>query len=99
MAVLLFTVLNGLGVVFLLYVLMQFWKEERHASRPAETETLGKLPAKVRPTVLVVTRPLSIRTRRGLSVVSRQASGQPSPAQKSDDTQVGWRYKIERASK
>jgi|SRR5579864_478290 len=99
MAVLLFTVLNGLGVAFLLYVLVQFWKEERHSKRPADIKKVGELPAKARPTVLVVTRPLSTRTRGGLSVVSRRASGQPSPAQKSDTQPVGWRYKVERASK
>jgi len=27
MAMMLFTALNGLGVVFLVYVLIQFWKE------------------------------------------------------------------------
>jgi hypothetical protein len=73
MAVLLFTVLNGLGVVFLLYVLVQFWKEERRPMKPAERNRVEAFPVKERHTVLVVTHPISNSARGGLSVVSRQA--------------------------
>jgi hypothetical protein len=84
MAVMLFTVLNGLGVVFLLYVLIQFWKEGQQPMKQARRGQVIELSVKSKPTVLVVTHPVSgglqvepapvsHSAHGGLSVVSRQA--------------------------
>jgi hypothetical protein len=62
MAIILFTVLNGLGVVFLVYVLVQFWKEGQPPMKPAITDKTFEFPVKDRPTVLVVTHPYFWRT-------------------------------------
>jgi hypothetical protein len=59
MAMLLFTGLNGVGVVFLVYVLVQFWKEEHRANKPGTSDHLIKFSQENRPTVIVVTRPIS----------------------------------------
>src|SRR5882672_10961117 len=83
MAMMLFTALNGLGVVFLVYVLIQFWKEGHRQMRPAPRDRAIEFSMEDRPTVLVVTHPLSGGLQvepapvshfahGGLSVVSRQ---------------------------
>ena len=59
MAMMLFTVFNGLGVVFLLYVLVQFWKEGRRSMEQAAGEQGIEFSRKIKPTVHVVTRPIS----------------------------------------
>ena len=59
MAMLLFTGLNGLGVVFLGYVLIQFWKEGHRLKKPGTSNHLIKFSEENRPTVIVVTRPIS----------------------------------------
>ena len=74
MAVMAFTVLNGLGIVFLLYVLVQFWKEQHRPLKPVERDRLVMFPVKERPTVLVVTHLISTSARGGLCVVSKQAN-------------------------
>jgi hypothetical protein len=85
MAVMIFTVLNGLGIVFLLYVLVQFWKEQHRPMKPVERDKVVGFPMKERPTVLVVTHlvsnglqvepaPVSTSAHGGLCVVSRQAN-------------------------
>ena len=58
MALVLFTGLNGLGVAFLLYVLVQFWKEEHRPKKPAMRGNVIKFSTENRPTVFVVTRPI-----------------------------------------
>jgi hypothetical protein len=68
----LFTALNGLGVVFLVYVLIQFWKEGHRPMRAAPRDRASEFSMKDRPTVLVVTHPISHFAHGGLSVVSRQ---------------------------
>jgi|SRR5882672_818157 len=72
MAMMLFTALNGLGVVFLVYVLIQFWKEGHRQMRPVPRDRAIEFSMEDRPTVLVVTRPISHFAHGGLSVVSRQ---------------------------
>ncbi len=72
MAMMLFTALNGLGVVFLVYVLIQFWKEGHRPMRAAPRDRASEFSMKDRPTVLVVTHPISHFAYGGLSVVSRQ---------------------------
>ena len=58
MAMMLFTGLNGLGVVFLVYVLVQFWKEGHRSMKPGTSDHLIKFSQEDRPTVIVVTRPI-----------------------------------------
>ena len=72
MAMMLFTALNGLGVVFLVYVLIQFWKEGHRQMRPVPRDRAIEFSMEDRPTVLVVTHPISHFAHGGLSVVSRQ---------------------------
>jgi hypothetical protein len=72
MAMMLFTLLNGLAVVFLLYVLVQFWKEGHRPTKPATRDRVIESSMKDRPTVVVVTHPISHFAHGGLSVVSRQ---------------------------
>ena len=72
MAMTLFTILNGLGVVFLMYVLVQFWKEGHRPVKPAARDRAIEFPVKDRPTVLVVTHPVSHCAHGGLSVVSSE---------------------------
>ena len=58
-AILIFTGLNALGVVFLLYVLVQFWKEGCRSTKPGTGDRAIKFSLKNRPTVIVVTHPIS----------------------------------------
>jgi hypothetical protein len=73
MAMMLFTLLNGMGVVFLVYVLVQFWKEGHRSNQPGARERVIEFSAERRPTVVVVTHPISNIARGGLSVVSGRA--------------------------
>jgi hypothetical protein len=59
MAIILFTALNGLGVFFLVYVVVQFWKEGRRPMKPAITDKRFEFSVKKRPMVLVVTHSIS----------------------------------------
>jgi hypothetical protein len=68
----LFTVLNGLGVVFLVYVLVQFWKEGHRPLESALRHKVIEFSEKDTPTVVVVTHPISPFAHSGLSIVSRQ---------------------------
>src|SRR5712692_9390208 len=70
-AILVFTVLNGLGVVFLLYVLVQFWKEGHGSKKPGTRDQVTEFSLKKKPTVIVVTR----RTSGGLQVEPAPVSG------------------------
>ena len=83
MAMLLFTGLNGLGVFFLLYVLVQFWKEGQRSRMPNERDRMTDLSWENRPNVLLVKRSID-RPRveparalhsgnRGPSLVSRRS--------------------------
>ena len=73
MAMLLFTLLNGLGVVFLVYVLIQFWKEGHKPIEQAARDHAIECSLKIKPTVVVVTQPISHSAHGGLSLVSRRA--------------------------
>src|SRR5258705_1430 len=59
MAMTLFTILNSLGVVFLVYVLVQFWKEGHRPIKPATRDRIIEFSVRDSPTVLVVTHPFS----------------------------------------
>ena len=84
MAMMLFTGVSGLGVVFMVYVLVQFSNEGHQSKKPGTSNHLIKFSQENRPTVIVVTRPISgglqvepapvsHSAHAGLSVVSRQA--------------------------
>ena len=69
MALTMFLVLNGLGVVFLLYVLANFMKEGRRNARKYAAEFGRRDWADE----LVVTHPLSHSAQGGLSVIPFRA--------------------------
>jgi hypothetical protein len=80
MAMMLFTGLNGLGVVFLLYVLVQFWKEGHRSKNGGARQYAIEFSEENRPEVVVVTHrisgglqvepaPVSHNGQAGLSVV------------------------------
>jgi hypothetical protein len=73
MAMIIFTVLNGLGVVFMLYVLVQFVKEGRRSKNPAARQHEIDLSYMDRPEIMVVTHPISHSAQGGLSVIPLQA--------------------------
>jgi hypothetical protein len=73
MAMFLFTVLNGLGVVFLVYALIQFGKERHRSTQLAARNRVIEFSLKSKPTVVVVTQPISTGGRVGLPVIYRQA--------------------------
>ena len=63
-----FFMLNGLGLVFLLYVLVNFWKEGRRTNRPVRHHTLdGERPRDFEP--IVVTHPISHTAQGGIAVI------------------------------
>jgi len=72
MATTIFLLLNGLGVVFLLYVLANFWKEGR---RPMKEECNDVMEFRGRnwADVVVVTHPISLTAQGGVSVIPFQA--------------------------
>jgi hypothetical protein len=73
MAMMLFTLLNGLAVVFFMYVLVQFWKEGHRPMEPDARERVIEFSVKDKPTVVVVTQPISNSAHGRLSVVSSRA--------------------------
>src|SRR6202035_5092200 len=73
MAMTLFTLLNGLGGVFLMYVLVQFWKEGHRSEQPCARDRVIEFSVKDKPTVVVVMHPISNNAHGGLSVVSSRA--------------------------
>ncbi len=72
MAMTIFLVLNGLGVVFLLYVLANFWKEGRRPKNNAR-KCAAEFGRGDWSDVVVMTHPLSHSAQGGLSVIPFQA--------------------------
>lgn len=58
MTMAIFLLLNSMGVVFMLYVLVQFWREGRRASRGAGECRMVALYRDM-PEVFIMTRPVS----------------------------------------
>ena len=73
MAMIIFTVLSGLGVVFMLYVLVQFVKEGRRSKNRAGRHYEVELSYMDSPEVFVVTHPISHSAQGGLCVIPMQA--------------------------
>jgi hypothetical protein len=72
MSTTIFLALNGLGVVFLLYVLANFWKE---GHRPLNEKRGDVMEFRGRnwSDVVVVTHPISLSAQCGVSVIPFQA--------------------------
>jgi len=63
-----FLVLNGLGVIFLMYVLVNFWREGRRTKKNARRYA-AEYGHRGWAEVHVVTQPISHSAQRGLSVI------------------------------
>jgi hypothetical protein len=68
MAMTIFFLLNGLGVVFLLYVLANFWKEGHQSKNNARSHAT-EFGRRDWSDVIVVTYPISHNAHGGLSVI------------------------------
>lgn len=69
MSMTIFFVLNGLGVVFLLYVLAQFWNDG-HRPRNNARKYAAEFGRRDWAEVVVVTHPISHAAHGGLSMIS-----------------------------
>jgi hypothetical protein len=74
MALTIFMLLNGMAVVFMLYALVNFWKEGRRPMNATRQIAMEYLRGDA-PDVFVVTHPISHSACGGLSVSSMQFSG------------------------
>lgn len=63
-----FFVLIGMGVVFLLYVLANFWKDG-HRPKTVDRELVVKSSRGNQVGVVVITHPISLSAQGGLSVI------------------------------
>jgi hypothetical protein len=68
MAVTIFLLLNGLGVVFLLFVLANFWKEGHQRAHDARRYA-GDYERREWAEVLVTTHPISHSAQGGMAVI------------------------------
>ena len=75
MATTIFLVLNGLGVVFLVYVLANFWKEG-HRPMTEECSDVMEFRGRNWADVVVVNHPISPSAQDGFSVIPFQAHNQ-----------------------
>ena len=71
MAIAIFVVLSGLGVIFLLYVLLNLWKEG-HRSRRNDWKYAARFERRDWPDAAVLTHAISHTARGGLSVIPFQ---------------------------
>jgi hypothetical protein len=62
-----FFALNGLGLVFLLYVLVNFWKEGQRAKRAARHHAGAQESRNFEP--IIVTHPISHTAQGGISII------------------------------
>jgi hypothetical protein len=84
----LFLVLNGMALVFMFYVLVNFWKEGRRTAQMGTVLHRNRLPYGGRSEVFVVTRVLGLATARpdtvsvirfpGAKARPRVADGEPT---------------------
>ena len=72
MGMTIFLLLDGLGVVFLLYVLANFWKEG-HRTKNNARKYAAEFGQRDWADVVVVTHPISHSAQGGLSVIPFQA--------------------------
>jgi hypothetical protein len=88
MAMIIFTMVNGLGVVFLLYVLVQFWKEGHRTKTPAARDRVIDFEREKRPTVFVLTHGISDRLHASLEAFSIKAEPAPHSVDTTDETSI-----------
>ena len=81
MAIHVFLTLCGLSVTFLVYVLVQFWREEHR--NPGGDEPVMVFSRKWNPNLVVVTHPISLSAYGGISVMPLQPQT-PAPADQRD---------------
>ena len=82
MAIMIFTALNGMGASFLVYVLINFWKEGRHSKVTASRRRAVQFSNGRSADVLVITHPITQSAQGGLSVISMKArAGRPENTQ------------------
>ena len=65
-----FMMLNGMGVAFLVYVLIHFWKEGRQSMVAAPRRRVVEFSNGRSADVLVITHPITQSGQAGLSVIS-----------------------------
>ena len=75
MAMKIFLLLNGVGVLFLVYVSIQFWKEEHRTKYEVARCRAIEVPYQDRTKVVLVTRPISHGVQLGRSVIPIQGLG------------------------
>ena len=68
-----FLLLNGVGVLFLVYVLIQFWKEEHRTKCGVVRCRATHVPYQNRAKIVVVTRPITLGAQADRSVVPFRA--------------------------
>ena len=78
MAMTIFYVLNGVGIVFLLYVLANFWKEGHQPKNPKNNDRkyAANFGRRDWTEVIVMTHPISHAAQGGLSVIPFHARRQ-----------------------
>ena|SRR5215469_15502665 len=76
MAIPIFLTLCGLSVTFLVYVLIQLWRDGRPRKTGAEPATL--FHRSWNPDLVVVTHPISLHSHGGISVIPLQRQEQAS---------------------
>jgi hypothetical protein len=88
MAITIFLLLNGMGVVFLLYVLANFWKEGHRPNNNAR-KYASEYAWRDWANVVVVTHPISHSAQGGLSVIPFRARGRYSDKSSHSTTSYG----------
>jgi len=88
MAVPVFLILCGFSVAFLVYVLVQFWREGRRSKSSSEPDVVFSRASN--PSLIVVTHPISLSAQGGISVMPLQLQPRiPSKASgRNTDTQI-----------
>ena len=74
MAMMIFTMLNGVGVAFLVYVLVHFWKEGRQSKASGLGRRVVEFSNGRSADVLVITHPITQSGQGGLSVISMKST-------------------------
>ena len=87
MAILVFLILCGLSVAFLVYVLAQFWREGHRIRDGVKPTMVFSRPWN--PNAIVVTHPISFSAQRGISEMALQSQMLASSGQRDWDSGKG----------
>lgn len=74
-----FLILSALSVIFLVYVLVNFWREARRMNQG--TRVMSELGYRGNPNVVAMTHPMSRFTEGGVAVLPRRAVASDAGAQ------------------